>query len=68
MEYTVEIREDEMALESSFIPGLTAEETEEQAELYAAEGSQVFVTWFRGSDDQHGYLNRDGHGPVGKAW
>jgi hypothetical protein len=30
---------------------------------------QVFVTWFRKSDGQHGYLNSDGnHAITGVAW
>ncbi len=29
---------------------------------------QVYITWYRASDGQHGYLNRDGHSPIGKAW
>lgn len=35
----------------------------------ASAGKQVFVTWFRKSDGQHGYLNRDGnHAITGEAW
>ena len=30
---------------------------------------KVFITWFRASDQQHGYLNPDGnHAITGKAW
>lgn len=29
---------------------------------------QIFIEWFRSVDGQSGYLNRDGHSPVGKAW
>ena len=40
-----------------------AEQTaDEHPELY------VYIKWFRASDGQHGYLNRDGHSPVGKRW
>lgn len=62
MKYTVEINEDSM------INDLNEKEAIEQAELYSADGKQVFITWFRESDGQHGYLNRDGHNPVGKSW
>jgi hypothetical protein len=30
---------------------------------------QVYVTWFRSTDQQHGYLNADGnHAITGRAW
>ena len=29
---------------------------------------QVYVMWYRESDGQHGYLNIDGHSPIGQAW
>ncbi len=29
---------------------------------------QVYVSWFRPSDGQQGYLNQDGDNPVGKPW
>ena len=33
------------------------------------EDNQIFITWFRASDQQHGYLNRGGdHGTTGLAW
>ena len=33
------------------------------------EDNQIFVTWFRKSDQQHGYLNRGGdHEITGLAW
>jgi len=33
-----------------------------------AKTGKVFVRWFRAADGQLGYLNRDGHNPVGHAW
>lgn len=62
MKYTVEINEDRR------VEGLTEKEAIETAEEYASEGGMVFVTWFRRSDGQKGYLNRDGHSPNGLAW
>ena len=29
---------------------------------------QVYIRWYRQSDGQVGYRNRDGHSPVGRAW
>ena len=29
---------------------------------------QVFIEFFRKSDGQRGYINRDGASPVGQAW
>ena len=63
MKYTVEIKN-----KDSHIPDLTEKEAIEQAKLYAEDGDEVFITWFRESDGQHGYLNRDGHGITGQAW
>lgn len=39
------------------------------AKEQAAQGNQVFVTWFRKNDSQQGYLNSDGnHEITGTAW
>jgi len=40
------------------------------APLAARQGThQVYVSWYRSSDGQTGYLDRDGnHTPVGHAW
>ena len=32
------------------------------------EGHNIFIEWFRPSDGQHGYYNRDGHAITGQAW
>lgn len=48
---------------------LSRREAEQTAKQEAAKQQQVFVTWFRSSDGQHGYLNRDGnHAITGTAW
>jgi hypothetical protein len=39
------------------------------AKEQATQGNQVFVTWFRKTDSQQGYLNSDGnHEITGTAW
>lgn len=39
------------------------------AKREAEAGNQVFVTWFRKTDGQQGYLNSDGnHAITGEAW
>lgn len=41
----------------------------EYAEKYPKPQYQVFVSWMRSSDGQHGYLNSDGnHAITGEAW
>ena len=62
MKYTVEINHDQT------INGLTKKEAIQQAKLYAEDGDHVIISWFRASDGQHGYLNRDGHAVSGKPW
>jgi len=47
--------------------------SERKAKLVATEGAmdrngRIFIRWFRPTDGQVGYLNRDGHSPVGIAW
>jgi hypothetical protein len=37
-------------------------------ELAKDEENHVFVSFYRSSDGQHGYLNRDGHAITGKRW
>ena len=32
------------------------------------DGHNIFIEWFRPSDGQHGYYNRDGHAITGQAW
>ena len=29
---------------------------------------KVYISWYRPSDSQHGYLNRNGYDITGKAW
>ena len=64
--YTVQIGEDD------HIPGIdTAEEATELAIRACKEnpGCPVYVSWFRPSDGQHGYLNRGGdHDVTGYNW
>lgn len=68
MEYTVyKIKADDIDREWE-IPGLNESGAAEEAASRADGNGQVFVEFFRASDGQVGYLNRDGHGPVGRAW
>jgi len=68
MKYTVELHtENDYPQEVQTVKG------EAKARKLAHESArvlngQVYVTWFRATDEQKGYLNRDGHNPVGKAW
>ena len=76
MKYIVEARKarvgagnfltDEVVFEET---GLSKKAAMEKAEVMSSEGMQVFVSWYRASDGQIGYLNPGGnHEPVGKAW
>lgn len=39
------------------------------AKSEAAKGQgQIYITWYRETDGNKGYLNRDGHSPIGQAW
>ena len=50
--------------------GLTEKEAARVAERMSREddGNNVYVSWFRASDGQCGYLNRDGHDTTGERW
>jgi len=51
------------------VHGLTKKAAISRAERLAADtDNHVYISWFRSSDNQHGYLNRDGHGITGKRW
>jgi len=70
MNYTVEITFEGMTTDE--ITGLTKAQAIKTAKIKAAESGeeyQVFVSFFRPSDGQRGYLNRDGnHEITGTAW
>jgi hypothetical protein len=35
----------------------------------SGKGKEIYIKWFRGSDQQHGYINPDGNsGLTGKSW
>lgn len=49
----------------------TTDESARRAGIKAAkenQGKQVFVSFFRSSDGQHGYINRDGADFTGEAY
>ena len=50
--------------------GLTEKAAVKKAEFYKAQGlNRVFISFFRPSDGQAGYLNPiEGHGITGKSW
>lgn len=57
--------------EYSVVSGLSKREAiktaREAAEKYP--DNSIFITWFRASDGQHGYLNPSGdHAITGQAW
>lgn len=67
-DYCVEVNFEGMTVSTS--NGLTQEEAIKKAkEESQNEDCQVFVSWFRSSDGQKGYLNRDlNHDITGVAW
>jgi hypothetical protein len=69
MKYSVVIKKNGMTISEIF--DCTKAEAKKVAKAKAAENKdvQVFVTWFRSSDGQHGYLNSNGdHAITGTAW
>lgn len=73
MDYNIEVCED---VQSNVIAGeavkgvkKAAKVAREYVEKYPQPQYQVFVSWYRSSDGQHGYLNSDGnHAITGQAW
>ena len=61
---------DETGDEKNGGTGLSKSEATNKARALAATtDKQVYVTWFRPLDGQHGYLNSNGdHAITGKAW
>ncbi|UXY13853.1 hypothetical protein N8I74_11020 [Chitiniphilus purpureus] len=68
IQYEVEIAYEEYQAE--YIPCSGKAEVVKIAQKEAVKaGQKVFVCWFRPSDGQRGYLNRDGAYEItGKAW
>ena len=69
MKYTVSIMNGTM--EESAYFDMTKKEaiTTAKKEANGNPTKQVFISWFRKSDQQHGYLNSDGdHAITGRAW
>lgn len=69
MKYSVVVKENGMTISET--NGCTKAEAKRIAKIEAADNkdAQVFVTWLRSSDGQHGYLNSDGnHAITGTAW
>ena len=73
MKYSVAVQDERGNLVGEF-NGLNEKEAiktaKEQAsiEYRGHKVYQVYITFFRPSDGQHGYLNRLGHAIIGKPW
>ena len=70
MKYTVEVGY-ESFVGGYIIPNCSKKEAEKFAREEARKNpdQNVFVSWFRSSDGQKGYLNSDGNYEItGKAW
>jgi hypothetical protein len=70
MNYTVEVKSRNTGEAIADYPNCSQREAKRIAKQEAADkNNQVFVSWFRSSDGQHGYLNSDGnHAITGTAW
>lgn len=72
MKYTVTMQT-ELGKPVATTPNLSKTKAVKEARRMAADpataNNLVFITWFRKSDGQHGYLNPDGnHDITGKSW
>lgn len=69
MKYNVEILDSFGSIKASYT-GLKKKEAMEKAKKESKDEKQaIFISWFRKSDGQHGYLNADGnHDITGKRW
>ena len=70
MKYTVEVKSRSTSEPVADYPDCSQREAKQIAKREAADrNNQVFVSRFRSSDGQHGYLNPDGnHAITGEAW
>jgi hypothetical protein len=75
MKYTVSMENRKIGGEYKPAEYIVVNVTQKQAVALASKTAeenpdkQVFVSWFRASDGQNGYLNSNGdHAVVGKAW
>jgi hypothetical protein len=68
MKYSVEVYVEGTMVNS--VNNLTKRAAASRAKAEAEDSSnQVYVTFYRAADGQHGYLNRDGnHEITGKMW
>ena len=70
MKYTVEVKSRSTGESIADYPDCSGREARHIAKREVANRDNlVFVSWFRASDGQHGYLNSDGnHAITGTAW
>lgn len=56
-------------IDSIIATNLKLREAIKTAKQNADDNKQIFITWFRAKDGQHGYYNSDGnHSIMGKSW
>lgn len=67
IEYTVH-GIDDSGNEEWYVSDLSKAEAGKEAMHRRTNTYRVFVTFARHSDGQKGYLNPDGHSPVGRTW
>jgi len=70
MKYTVKVISRKNGEPVADYPNCSQREAKQIAKREAQDtNNQVFVSWYRSSDGQHAYLNRDGnHAITGTAW
>jgi len=70
MKYTVEIVTNKGEGETAYKTGLSRKTAVATARAETQNANnRVYITWYRSTDGQRGYLNRDGnHAITGEAW
>ena len=67
--YTIELQYQTMDVDYVQLPARSDAEAVRQMEQYPRpENARAYLTFYRESDGQYGYINRDGASAVGKSW
>lgn len=71
--YAIELSYESGRTEEIALKSTTDSQAEREMRKYLkakskGEDVNAFLSFFRKSDGQHGYLNQDGASPTGKAW
>lgn len=68
MKYEIKIINDDGDVRG--IHDLSLKEAKRVAQAMAKKdlAAQVYITWYRRSDGQHGYYNHNGHNITGRPW